>query len=403
MRVSEIVSGIADKLLQFVLGRIGFWSERLYSVNLDRRRAQFEVREGNSRKWLIIVARSFYFEVVRDYPVGSVRDLHKIIKSEPWRYPFRGRLFYRIESRSDQSSRVTSWVVKQSVIDSFENEPVWIIPESVCFEAVLEGDRGTFNRLGENVFVGKTPDGLFSGAGDTQKLLSSIGMAPDFSDKNYSEEIEGPELIDKLLLGAEQTVRSAPSVFFNKSIVPSMSGVSWRKNLRVSLILVSFYLSALSVYAFTQTALINHELDGLQRQADSIMDLKRGIDERRSFLDELDNTIPNGNPHLHAWSVYLDLKELGVQFDTVTTSTSSMTVVCVADKATTVLGLLVSDSRVKSAQFISAIRQEKQKESFSIQIEFRDMNFSSKNSKDSQSNSKMSQIFLFNNISHSMV
>lgn len=403
MRVTEIVSGIADRLLRVVLGRIGFWSEGLYDVSIDRSTTQFEVSEGDSRKWLIIVARPFYFEVVKDYPVGSIRDLHKIIKSESWRYPFLGRLFYRIERRSDQSSRVTSWVVKQSVIDSFESEPVWIIPESVCFEAVLEGEHGIFNRLGENVFVGKTPDGLFSGAGDTQKLLSSIGMSSDFSDNNGSEAIRGPEVIDKLLLGLEQTVKTAPSVFFNKSVAPSMSVISWRKNLRASLILVTLYLSAVSVYVLTHTALLNHELDGLHQHANSILNLKRGIDEQRSFLYELDNKIPNASPHLHAWSIYLDLKELGVQFDTVTTSTSSMTIVCVADKATAVLGFLVSDSRVKSAQFTSAIRQEKQREAFSIQIEFSDIYLSSKNSKDSRLESKTSQIFPLGNISDFVV
>ena len=92
-----------------------------------------------------------------------------------------------------------------------------------------------------------------------------------------------------------------------------------------------------------------------------------------------------------------------MQFDTVTTSTSSMTIVCVADKATAVLGFLVSDSRVKSAQFTSAIRQEKQREAFSIQIEFSDIYLSSKNSKDSRLESKTSQIFPLGNISDFVV
>ena len=373
MGLKTIVSDMNDRLVQALTGSIGFLSEQLYDLQISQSHTRFAVSKYNARKLLIIVARSHYFETVRDYPVGSLRDLHKIIKTESWRYPFPGRLFYRIERRSHQSHRVTSWVIKQSVVDNLEYEPIWIVPESACLGTYAGSSTKIFKRLGENVFVGNTPDGIFSGISNAGNLLEKIGMSAELAGLSSSETLEEPATIDRILLGAESTIKSHPIVFLNRGIIPSISTISWKKILGISFSLVSFYLVLTSSYVIAGKVMIERELNTLEGRANSLLSLKQNIVKKQSFLSEMDEMMPSSNPHWDGWNIYLDLKKMGVQFTAVTTSKSLMNIVCVADKATDILGFLVSDPRVKSAQFSSAIRQDSLGEMFSIEIQFRDV------------------------------
>ena len=364
---------IADRVALAAVNSVGFWSEQLYDFRLSEGASSFEVSENPGRKWVIIVARNHYFETVKDYPVGSLRDLHRILKAEPWRYPFKGKLFYRVQRRSDQSHRVTSWVIKQSVLESLSSQPIWLIPESVCVEALAEGNNTVLNRLGEDLFVGKSPIGLVSGVGEANTFSKKIGLPSSFYGQSEVQVLSGPESIDIILLGVERTVKSSPFVFFYRDMSSALLALPWRKALSLSAVMIVFYLSLVSLYIQFEGLMLDRQISALSDGADGVVELRKKLASKGVVLKALDSKLLDSNPHWDGWSVYLDLKDLGVQFIAVTTSKSSMTIICVAPKATEVLRVLVADPRVRSAEFSSPIRQDTGGELFTIEITYRNI------------------------------
>ena len=136
---------LKSRLLSTALTRVGFWSGKMYDFSLDSGAITLcENKSPDVRKWIVIIGRSQYFESQKIYPIGQSRDVKKAIRHEAWRFPYPGKHLFKILMETENSHRVSSWVIKSDIIDNFHKKPFFIVPESACVEQLASQTTSSF-------------------------------------------------------------------------------------------------------------------------------------------------------------------------------------------------------------------------------------------------------------------
>ena len=370
----------ADRLQITILNRIGFWSDGLHYFHAEESHVSLMAGKGvRAKKLIMVVSRGHYFESVKDYPVGNKVDLKAVLKNEPWRYPFEGLLFQQIERRSEQVHRVTSWVIKQSVVDNFSSAPLWIIPETACFKSCLDGKSIGFSRLGETVFVADTPDGMVSSLGREDLFTRRVG---GFSSENthtkrsLSESVvtilKAPAAADQILIGTLRVLKT-PTVFFAGFRKKVFSVYQCKIAAQFSVVAGVLYLAASSSFLLAAGTWFDYSLSQKLASAENALATRQTIKSYQVRLEGLRHVIEANPPLWVLWDVFIDLKSAGVLFRASNSAEGAVTLYMTATKATDVLALLKSDARVQSAEFTLPVRKNLDAEDFAIRILLKDV------------------------------
>ena len=365
---------MVERAFAIILKRIGFWSGELY--RFEGRDSQTSlIPEDNGKKWLLVVGRGHYFESVKDYPIGHQSDLRKLLSNEPWRFPYRGVLLNRVERLSEQSHRVTSWVIKQDVLDSLAVRPLFIIPESVCVEAVLNGSVFVLNRLEQKVHVAVTPDGLLSSLGQGDSFFSRLGPGAALAEQDASvtSVLEGTAAIDIILQGMLVSLKKSMFQFFIGFDRERFHSYSWVNGLKLSAIIGLTYLVMTSGYLLIAKGLVDYRLGANTLKAEPAMLVRNDLNRHRSELTDYKASVTGVYPMWVAWDVLLDLVDLGVSFRAVNSNAPAVTYYMTAVRATDILRVLSEDPRVIDAEFALPVRNVGQKEQFAIKVTFREV------------------------------
>jgi len=325
---------------------------------------------SSKRKWLVIIGRKHYFEAVKDYPVGSRRDLKRILKNEPWRYPFAGTLLLRLERLSPQSHRVTSWVVKQSVVDRLTPHPWFLVPESVCVGTPERGAAISLERLGSQLFVSRSPNGLVSIEGDEglfRQYLSSNGLGKSVENVEI-ECLSQTVSLDKLIIGAAKAVRNAPLDFYTGPMIADLESVPVKRSFNLAAFALLIYLGLSTIYIVVSGVVVDRSIQAVEATAEDVMQIRETIVSNRRSLTALKEVVARSEPISVGWDLYLDLKAMGVSFTAIKTTSIDMEFFCYFHDATTVLRYLNDDPRVLEASFSSGVRQDRDMEVFSVRV-----------------------------------
>ena len=365
---------ILDRILLYLVGFMGYWSEKLYDFQVDESPISLTPSlRDDSGKLLLVVGRRHYFETVKDYPVGRLRDVKKIVRNEAWRYPFEGQLQIRVERLSEQSHRVTSWVIKRSVIENLGGKVWFILPESACLEDLAEECVVSLERLNEVLLVSDSFAGLVSGVGRESLFWEANGMRqPELAQNRLAaDHVPESQAAGVILFGAAKALRRSSISFYNGPNLLSLLSLPWGAALKLSALLLIVYLSTTSVYIYVAESLARHSVTSIESELEQVVALKNGVSKQQAFLSNIDIKFSNTSPLWAGWSLYLDLKSEGVDVVAVNTTLSTMEFVCFAENGTKVLAFLADDSRVLTADLSTAIREEKGMERFSIKVTFR--------------------------------
>ena len=164
MQLTQKINNVVEKVRRLFLSRVGFWAGQTYDLSPGDNPDQLTIQaQAANRKWVLIVGRDHYYESITEYPIGNLRDLKKALKIEPWSFPYEGVRLVQITRISPQSHRVTNWVVKAEVLEHQKSRPVFMVPETACFQALASSGPLTISRLGKTVLVISTDNGLMSG------------------------------------------------------------------------------------------------------------------------------------------------------------------------------------------------------------------------------------------------
>lgn len=360
--------------LQALVKRVGFWSNGLYDfVDHGDSIGLTPTQNLNLRKWIVVVSRADYFESTKDYPIASNRDVLKALKNEPWRFPYDGVHFFRVSRLSDTTHRVTSWVIKKQWIDKLPQEPLFMIPESACIEALDHPSVVSLTRLGESLYVAKRADGLKSSLGDQQPFLSDLGMQDDLSTEGISEKVEslsGATAVNTILLGVFKILRTSPLRFFLGVSQKLGSALPWESALKLSGFLGALYFGATSIYLHSVDFWLERKLQALHDQTQSSLQLRADLESYRAKLADVEAIFINIHPVWMAWDILLDLKSIGVTFRAVNSDGDAVTFFANASKASDILGLLSNYPRVEKADFTMPTKLVMGQEQFAIKVTF---------------------------------
>ena len=363
----------ADKVFKNILKRVGFFSAEIYDFSAARSHAKLiRGAVGAEKKWLVVVGRNHYFESTRDYPIGHMGDLKKLLKNEPWRFPYKGILINRIERLNQQAHRVTSWVIKNEVFDNLESRPLWVVPESVCVEPLAHDAVVELDRLGEKVYVSVSPDGLLSSRGQKESFLGRMGstVASQQSVPSSIMKLAGSEAIESLLVGVMQALKNSPSCFYIGLDTQKPRSYALVRSLKLSAVIAVFYLAVTTGYLSIANSWVDYTLGVSSVRAESSLEARKIIRNYRREVEAFNQLVGDLPPLWIAWDVLLDLHGRDVSFRAINSSSNSVTYYLTAPKATDVLSWLSQDSRVAAAEFAVPVREQRGMEEFAIEVSF---------------------------------
>ena len=380
MSYKHIRHRLTDRLVEIASARIGFYRRGQHCISTDDGAHQWlPSADASAAKWLILVGREYYFESVRDYPIGHLNDLRKVLKNEPWRFPFKGLCFKRIQRVGEQVHRVTSWVIKPEVLDSLANRPLWVIPESALLEFLTDEKPIALNTLGETLFVAATADGLVSSLGQEAAFLHRIGTSASGNAGDSTEGITrlaGTQAINAQLRGVVWIFKIAPQRFWAGVDTRRLYDYSWRRAAALCAGIFTLYMALTSAYLVAVNQWVDYRLRADTSAAESSMLARRDLATYRTRFETMQSMLLPWPPIWVAWDVFLDMKANGVGFRAVNMSAASATYYITSERATDVLDWLSRDRRIASAEFALPVRKVRNTEQCAIVVKFNAMHSS---------------------------
>jgi len=365
------LESVSARVSNFFRLRLGFWSGELFDfIEKDGSLGLRKTADASSSKWAIVVGRSHYFESVKDYPIGRLSDVKNILKNEAWRFPHGGFLVKRIERLSEDSHRVTSWVIKQKVLDAFTHRPIFVMPETVCLESSESIDVLSIKRLDETVYLAQTPNGVVSSAGLKTSFFQQIDKSDEIlpTDDEKMKVLSESESIYAIFSGARETLVASPFRYLMSHKAHQFRTKSLFNVFKLSAIACATYLVASSAMLTAANGWIDFQIQKKQAIAAPYLSVKRQIERQQQQLEAMDVILSDRSPTWVVWDLFLDLTKMGVLFRAVSGDAQSVTFHVNFQRATELLTILSEDKRVVSADLVGAVRKVAGLEQFALRL-----------------------------------
>lgn len=374
MYFDKITKMLVKHLMRVLLARIGFRSDVAYGFSYQDECASLDsiTTEEHPRLWILIVAREHYFESVKDYPIGNLKDLKSIISQEPWNFPYQGEKFVNFERLSPQSFQVTTWVVKEDVYSGLVDRPLLLIPETAAMAAVLGEVSIEYTRLGQTVQLSKTVDGLRSKL-DRSKCSepveneSILAATVDFrflGDEPF-EKLESKQFPLALVKGVWALIKVAPLRFRVQS---RSVAYPWRALGKVASFTVLAYLALSSAYISLTGHFQETRIDRLTAKVEPVSVWRRSSLDYQNQLNVINGGLQSVKPNWILGDISLDLIKTGVTIRSIRSENSDVVLFLAATKATDVLAFLAKDKRVKEVEYAFPVQQVSNQQQFALKI-----------------------------------
>lgn len=371
-----------DCLTTLLHTRIAFWSNGLFDVDGAKDHLQFASALQNSpSKWVVIVGREHYFESFKDYPIGNLRDLKKVVKNEVWSFPFEGIRFSHFERLSEQMHRVTSWVVKSEVLDSLTSVPWFLVPETACVAALPNIQAVSLGRLGKKLHVANVSSGLVSSIFPDDESRSSLSLSMrDHFKSSINTDAEWVEISAKsspsfIIKGMGELIMRAPFRFLVPIGFDFTAYYPWAKALKLCASLGLCYLLLTSMYLRGLGYWLDHRIHSIGDNAETSLELRRDIVRQTAQLESVEEVLTEVQPLWAVWDILLDLAADDVTFSAINGSDSGVVFYAQAARASEVLSRLLQDSRVVSAEYAAPVSQQGEGQRFAIRVKLKKPGF----------------------------
>jgi hypothetical protein len=364
---------LAQKIKVFLMSKVGFWSGELYDLDsLDSHEGEAPVSSA-AKKWIVVVGRDYYYESVKDYPLGIRSDLNGVLKNEILNLPFQGARFSRIDRLSEKSHRVTSWLVKHEVMEQLPFRPYLLIPETACVDLSEVGGGLIMARLGQGLYVNSNADGMFSrlfslGGRDSdpvnEKVLNSLGM-----DSGAGlAQLGASQTIAALKSGLIGLVTKSPLAFALKLDTSAAQDLPWKKGVGLVSVMLVAYLMMSSAYLLAKESWLDYRLLGLREKGEVALDSGRRLGEIGSLDRTLATLTSSEVPYWVVWPIFLDLVGMDNIMVVNRTTKDGISFIGRAENAANTLEVLKNDPRVATAEFLLPVRMVSGLEAYTIGV-----------------------------------
>lgn len=363
---------LKNKVSRSFVQRIGYWANDMYHFSSESDELSIEAGQGERGKFFIILGRECYFETVREYPIGRLSDLKKVLASEESPGPHGGQKFDRIVRSSENSFTVTSWVVKHSIVSALENRPWVLVPETACLTANSDAAEVMINRLGKFLAIGNGPDGIKSALTEGESAgASRLGLyTQPLSSANQGDtkQISEQQFPAVLIQGLKHILMSSPLLFLLPPDRSAIRRYPWVRAAKLSSYIFAGYIALSSAYLYGLQLVTDYRLDKARGASQPAIALQKENANLKSNITELNQLMADAEPTWVIWDLALDLAHDGVRFTAINNSNNRVKFYGSATKASAVLSKLADDPRVVSADYASAVRNRRGKETFVIEF-----------------------------------
>ena len=379
--LNKIANRIAGFFTKIMVARVGFYADAIYTFSYQNGSLSLEplADDENPRFLVMVVAREHYFESVKTYPIGNLRDLKNVVSQETWRFPYKGKKFERFQVLSEQSSRVTSWIVKDKIFNQLGKRPLLIIPETAAISAVLDSSSLVYVRSGRTVRLVESAEGLFSSVTDDQHSNSKndqqIQSAPfglsGFGDLK-GQILDSTQFAKKLLSGVQVLLTSDP-IRFRFPIGAAQNRLfPWGTASKLLSSLFLCYLFVTTVYIAVSNQLLDSRIDRLITMIAPISQVKK---ENVNYLNQvnlIDEAFGSVMPNWVVGDIILNLIKQGASIRSSRSEDSSVVLFLEAPRATEVFDSLSRDQRINSVEYAFPVSQSGNKQRFALKIVLND-------------------------------
>ena len=378
MQLTHRLNDVVERVRSLLLSKVGFWAGHTYDLLPRDNSDQLMVKAHSTKsKWVLVVGREYYYESVTEYPIGSLRDLKKALKIEPWSFPYEGVRFVQITRTTPQSHRVTNWVVKAEVLDQQKTRPFFVVPETACLQTLAVSGPVSISRLGKTVLIISSDTGIASGIESESRddsalkywrtqLLSLSGLPYDcpvglVEERNFASQ---------LVAGLVGLIKQSPLDFFVPLERVIQGSYPWRKASKIALLAGISYLALSSLYLVTTDAWVEHRLSAIQTKTMAVQELRKDVKFMQAEVNEVAGVFSEVAPLWVTWDVVTDLLKKGVEISRINSIDGSVTITATAPKASEILSYLSNDARVSEVKYAQPIRQAGQLQSFAVAVRF---------------------------------
>lgn len=379
--LNKIANRIAGFFTKIMVARVGFYADAIHTFSYQNGSLFLEplADDENPRFLVMVVAREHYFESVKTYPIGNLRDLKNVVSQETWRFPYKGKKFERFEVLSEQSSRVTSWIVKDKIFNQLGKRPLLIIPETAAISAVLDSPSLVYVRSGRTVRLVESAEGLFSSVTDDQHSNSKndqqIQSAPfglsGFGDLK-GQILDSTQFAKKLLSGVQVLLTSDP-IRFRFPIGAAQNRLfPWVTASKLLSSLFLCYLFVTTVYISVSDQLLDSRIDRLTTMIAPISQVKKENVNYRNQVNLIDEAFGSVMPNWVVGDIILNLIKQGASIRSSRSEDSSVVLFLEAPRATEIFDSLSRDQRINSVEYAFPVSQSGNKQRFALKIVLND-------------------------------
>lgn len=351
---------------------VGFLADGLYAFRLSSDVFSLERDKSPQAKYrLLVVGREHYHESVRDYPVGDIKDLKRILSEQIDLSPYQGETFHVIEKLSAQSCRVITWIIKKTSIDNLPFRPWLMVPETFCLlHCSSPSTPFTISRAGEEVTVVAADSGLFSFLNvkeADENTLSYIKSAiPYLGHAGFNGELKAEEDAASILWrGLSVAIFSHPTSFLMK--MEKSSSYPWNKAFKLSAIIFALYVMVSSGLILGSNVWADYKLNEIQKRNVEVMQIRNNFRSQSSLAANINDTLKNMLPTWTVWEIFLGLQHSDAQVTAISYGNGLLTLTGTSSRATDVLAELGENKFVQSAEFSSPVRKTRDRERFIIE------------------------------------
>ena len=294
-------------------------------------------------------------------------------------FPYDGQKFEQLEILSSQSSRVTSWLVKDTAYSGFAKRPLVLLPETAAISAISKSPGVIYSRLGRRVRLAKSADGLSSmvddvvPTGSAGENVNPANLAKYASLSEVQEEIFSSEQFAlRLIQGSWALIREAPLRFRLRARLALQNDWPWRPAAKTVGVILIGYLALTSVYIVISDHWLDRKIETLTSKIAPVNKTRQSIADLQSQLNVIDESLQSIQPNWVIGDIVLDLIKQDASIRSLRSEGSSVVLFLDAPRATEVFSFLTQDKRVKEAEYAFPVQQRGSQQRFAVKVTLND-------------------------------
>lgn len=340
-----------------------YYNGKTYRFNLDENQNLIlqQVEHTENKASILIVARAFYSEQAKDYPIDNKAELKKLLALE---FAVNDNYHTHIWGSENGHSQVNIWQFNQSVPSAYILLPETLLlglsaneQQIITLNSDNSEERKLFiGRLGKVIHSLRSTSIINS----TQRFSMSVGIAP--SEQNVI--IDQNSFAKQISYGVKKLTLPIISTFIQRS--QKVDRMQLLKNICLPFFMVlSVYLILTSGYLSLKKYNLQQQLASHSSEVSSALNLQQSLDDKQTRYLALQHFFSNQQTSSPVW---LPMAELfpQAQFTNIRLDNNRFILRGTTQQATQLLEQISKHPRIADAKFDFPTRKNRNQDAFVI-------------------------------------